>query len=217
MALNLQNLADAKKKVGACAVNSFVDIGQSYKHFVSRLEVDSFRKIKNLELDLTHPVTVIAGTNTVGKTSLLILLACSHEKFLKHDSTSPSMGIREHGWSDMLSLTSHESDADDYSYRLHWRVGAQVNNGWGKRTASNKSWSGLGKKSSDPTRVNAKIRDREVRLIDLERVLPGRSFSNSLFRKANAGVANRLNSEIEQAFAYIFDSEPVEISEVRVT
>jgi predicted ATPase len=214
MPLHLQNLGDVKKKLNQCQVHTFLDINQSYKHFLSQLKIHSFRKLNDVDITFDHPVTVIAGTNTVGKTSILILLACSYEKFLKHDSTSPSMGVREHAWNDMLSFTSHESDASDYSYELNWRVGAQVNTGWGKRNGATRSWSGLGKKSSDKSRTNAKIREREVRFIDLERVLPGRSFSNTLFRKANAGSATRLNCEIEQAFEYVFDCGPVEISEV---
>ena len=214
MPLHLQNLEEAKKKLDACQVHAFLDINQSYKYFLSKLNIDSFRKLQSVEINFDHPVTVIAGTNTVGKTSVLILVACSHEKFMKHDSTSPSMGIREHGWNDMLSFTSHENDSIDYSYDLVWRVGAQVNNGWGKRSGATRSWSGVGKKSSDTSRMNAKIRNRDVRFIDLERVLPGRSFSNTLFRKANTGNATRLSSEIEQAFEYVFDCGQVEISEV---
>lgn len=213
MTLHLQNLDAARKSLNKCNVHTFVDIGQSYRCFLSSLKIDRFRKLNGVELTFNHPVTVIAGTNTVGKTSILILLACSHERFMKHDSTSPSMGVREHAWNDMLSFTSHESDSANYAYSLVWRVGAQVNNGRGKRTGTTRSWSGLGKKSSDATRTNAKIRDREVRFIDLERVLPGRSFSNTLFRKANAASATRLNADIEQAFEYVFDSGPVEISE----
>lgn len=214
MSLQLQNLEDARKKLNSCNVHAFINTGQSFQSFLSTLRVDSFRKLIDVDIAFDHPITVIAGTNTVGKTSLLILLACSHEKFMKHDSTSPSMGVREHAWNDMLSFTSHESDSADYSYAIAWRVGAQVNSGRGKRTAATRSWSGVGKKSSDLSRINAKIRGREVRFIDLERVLPGRSFSNTLFRKANAGSASRLNEDIEQAFEYVFDSGPVQISEV---
>lgn len=214
MALNLQNLDVSKKKLNACLVNSFVDTGQSFKNYLSYLKIENFRKLCGVEVNFDHPVTIIAGTNTVGKTSILILLACSHEKFMKHDSTSPSMGIREHGWNDMLSFTSHENDSVEYSYELKWRVGLQSNSGSGKRNGATKSWSGLGKKSSDLSRINAKIRNREVRFIDLERVLPGRSFSNTLFRKANVGSSTPLSQEIEQAFEYVFDCGPVTISEV---
>jgi predicted ATPase len=214
MALHLQNLSVVKKKLDSCSVNGFVNVQASYRNFVSRLKIARFRKLVNCEILFKHPVTVIAGTNTVGKTSILILLACSHEQFIKFDSTSPASGTREHGWNDMLAYTNHEGIVQEYSYELDWRVGAQVNSGWGKRQANTRSWSGLGKKSSDLQRVNAKIRNRQVRLIDLERVLPGRSFSNALFRKANLGNSVRLRDEIEQAFSYIFDYGNVEISEV---
>jgi hypothetical protein len=131
---------------------------------------------------------------------------------MKVDSTAPSGQLREHNWSDVLAFTNHETSTQNYSYKLKWRVGVSNREGEGKRLATSRAWSGLGKKSSDTTRLNAKIRDREVRFIDLERVLPGRSFSNALIRKANAANAVRLNSEMEQAFSYVFDVQNVELS-----
>ena len=214
MTLNLQNVDDAKKKLDACEVGAFLDVGQSFKCFVTRARIDRFRRIQNLEISFRHPISVIAGTNTIGKTSLLIILACSHENFLKFDSTSPSIGVREHAWNDMLTFTNHESTGEDYSYHLDWRVVAKSNTGNGKRIASSKSWSGLGKKSADSNRTNAKIKNREVRLIDLERILPGRSFSNALFRKSNQAIPQRLAGEVEQAFSYIFDCGNVKLYEV---
>lgn len=214
MALELQNLEDKKRSLSKCDTSTFANVGNSYRHFVRRIKVNSFRHIEDLELIFTNPVTVISGTNKIGKTSILLLLACSFEKFLKVDSTSPTGDLREHAWKDVLSFTAHETASNDYSYELDWRVGTSDRSGVGKRLASSKSWSGLGKKSSDASRINAKIRDREVRLVDLERVLPGRSFTNALFRKANEANAERLNDEIEQAFAYIFDIPPVELFEV---
>lgn len=214
MTLNLQNIDDAKSNLESCNTALFRSAGDSFTHFTKRLKVNSFRHIRDLTINFEHPVTVISGTNKVGKTSLLLLLACSHEKFMKMDASSPSIGLREHAWNDVLSFTSHENVSDDYSYELEWRVGRQDRSGTGKRLASSKAWSGLGKKSSDVSRLNAKIRDREVRLVDLERILPGRSFSNSLFRKANAGASRRLTVDVEKAFAYIFDLTSVEIFEV---
>ena len=213
MTLSLQNVEDAKHKLEACDTTVFHDADNSFRFFTHELKVNTFRHISDLTIDFEHPVTVIAGTNKIGKTSLL-LLACSHEKFIKTDSTSPAPVIRAHAWKDVLSFTSHENADADYSYELKWRVGTQDRTGVGKRLASSKAWSGLGKKSSDPTRRNAKIRDREVRLVDLERVLPGRSFTSALFRKANSAAAVRLAPEIEKAFGYIFDITDVTISEV---
>lgn len=211
--LELQNLDEKKQKLSSCDVLAFDNASNSFTHFVNRLEVSSFRHINNLDIRFEHPITVISGTNKIGKTSLLLLLACSFEKFMKIDSTSPNGELRPHEWKDVLRFTAHETASNDYQYELSWRVGTQKRSGVGKRLASSKSWSGLGKKSSDQTRINAKIRDREVRLIDLERLLPGRSFTNALLRKSKQqGV--RLDEEIEQAFSYIFNETSVTISEV---
>jgi len=212
--LNLNNVEDAKRKLASCDTATFRSAGDSFRHFTTNLKVNSFRHIRELTIDFDHPITIIAGTNKIGKTSLLLLLACSHEKFMKVDASSSSIGLREHGWKDVLLFTSHENVNNDYTYELGWRIGHDHRSGEGKRLASTRSWSGLGKKSSDRSRINAKIRDREVRLIDLERILPGRSFSSALYRKANTATATRLSADVEKAFAYVFDLASVEISEV---
>ncbi len=214
MTLNLQNLDDAIKKLKQCDTSTFKSTGESFKHFTLKLKVNSFRHLYDLAVEFNHPVTIISGTNKIGKTSLLLLLACSHERFLKVDSTSPAGELREHSWADVLSFTSHEDVNSDYSYELKWRVGHSVKEGEGKRLSSSRAWSGLGKKSSEISRINAKIRDREVRMVDLERVLPGRSFSNALLRKANTGETVRLKEDIEKTFSYIFEADSVEIYEV---
>jgi len=214
MTLSLQNLEKKKKRLERCDTSIFTGVHDSYRYFLRRLKINLFRHISNLDISFEHPITVIAGTNKIGKTSILLLIACSFEKFLRVDSTSPAGNLREHNWRDVLTFTSHETTAKDYSYELEWRVGKDNRKGEGKRLASSRAWSGLGKKSKDTSRINAKIRDREVRLIDLERVLPGRSFSNALYRKANLAVAARLDSEIEQAFSYIFEVQDVNLHEL---
>ncbi len=214
MALQLQNLEAKKQKLASCDTAIFNGTDGSYLHFLKRLKINSFRHILSLDVSFEHPITVISGTNKIGKTSILLLVACSFEKFMKVDSTAPAGQLREHNWSDVMAFTNHETSAQDYSYELEWRVGSSNRSGEGKRLASSRAWSGLGKKSSDKARLNAKIRDREVRFIDLERVLPGRSFSNALYRKANIANAVRLNEEVEQAFSYIFGVDDVELSEV---
>lgn len=211
--LQLQNIEEKKSQLDRCNAWVFQNSANSFREFIKKITVESFRHIENLELEFEHPVTVIAGTNKIGKTSILLLLACSFEQFMKADSTSPAGEIREHAWKDVLSFTAHETASNDYSYQLEWRVGMQNRSGEGKPLASSKAWSGLGKKSADLSRIKAKIRDREVRLIDLERILPGRSFSNALFRKANEAEIVRVDEEVEQAFSYIFDDSPVQIYE----
>lgn len=213
MTLNIQNLKEVRTKLNTCNVNAFDNIDNSYLWFTDSLRIDRFRHISNLEIEFTHPITAITGTNRSGKTSALLLLACSHEQFMRLDASSSSIGVREHNWSDVLSFTTHETVEDDYQYSMSWRRASQTLSGIGKRLHTSKAWSGLGKKSSDPTRVNAKIRGREVRLIDLERLLPGRAFSDSLYKKANAAIAQPLHSDIAQAFSYIFGTPVAQISE----
>lgn len=210
--LNLQNIEDAKKKLDRYDPTTFSGNQNSFRFFLNRIKVNEFRHIYNLDLQFDHPITVISGTNKIGKTSLLLLIACSHENFLKLDCTKPDTVARKHIWRDVLNFTSYESSTRNYSYELFWRVGTDIRHGEGKRTATTQSWTGLGKASADRNRINAKIRDKHVRLIDLERLLPTRNFSNSLFRKIAKSIQTRLKPEIEQAFNYIFEIPvPVEI------
>lgn len=211
----VSDIHSAQHKANEYDVKSFEDVSNSYRQFLLSIGVVNFRHINNLELKFDHPVTVISGTNKVGKTSILLLIACSHVNFLRIDSTSPSSEERRHTWRDVLSFTHYENTTKDYKYELKWRVGEKVNNGTAKRLATSRAWSGLGKYSSDKDRLNAQIRNKEVRLIDLERILPARSFSNSLYRKVSETEKLRVNSDIEEAFSYIFDiSEPLEIHKI---
>ncbi len=207
--LNIQNIRDAKIKLRNYDPRNFTNAESSFVEYLYKIEVDDFRHIQNLAVEFHHPITVISGSNKVGKTSLLLLIACSHIHFKKYDATKPDTEFRDHKWADVISFTNYETVNNNYIYRLFWRKGYQDRNGEGKRIATSKAWTGLAKFSSDPDRMNAKIRQKEVRLIDLERILPARNFSNSLFRKiGQINAQNRLNVDIEKAFAYIFDLHP---------
>lgn len=202
--LNLQNIKDAKKNLLQCNTEVFDNIGNSFKYFLNKIEVINFRHIQNLSIEFNHPVTVLTGTNKIGKTSILLLIACSHHKFMKYDSTKPDTTLRSHTWGDVFSFTNYENTARNYSYKLFWRFCHDNKEGEGKRLSTSKAWTGLGKYSADD-RQNAKIKDREVRLIDLERLLPARNFSSSLYRKIAMESSIRLTQDIEKAFAYILD------------
>jgi len=211
--LQIQNLHPTKKKLLHCDVMTFDNSNNSFTWFTQSIHVTRFRHIFNLNINFTHPITAIAGVNRSGKTSLLLLMACSHENFLRPDATSSSIGIREHGWNDVLSFTAHETINADYQYEMEWRHASRTFQGTGKRLHTSRAWSGIGKKSSDKKRLNAKIRGREVRLIDLERLLPARAFSDSLLKKANTASTTPLCQDIAQAFSYIFDTPVTSISE----
>lgn len=212
--MNLQNINESVKKLNRHDPTHFTG-GDGFPQFVQKIEVKEFRHIKNLEITFDHPITVISGTNKIGKTSILILLACSHYHFLKVDSTKPASVIKRHTWKDVLQFTNHENSTKDYEYHLYWRVGNEPRNGKSRRLHTSRSWSGVGKASSDPRRKNAQIKEREIRFIDLERILPARNVSNSLLRKITTTAQLRVDPDIEKAFRYIFMLDfDVEISEI---
>lgn len=213
--MELQNLNDDKKKLLNYNPVFFDNADNSFPHFTNKIRIKEFRHIQNLEIKFEHPITVISGTNKIGKTSILLLIACSHYNFLRIDSTKPTSTLRRHTWKDVLQFTNYESSTKDYEYELEWRVGKDNRKGKSRRLHTSKSWSGVGKASSDKKRKNAQIRDRDVRFIDLERILPARNVSNSLLRKVLSASQTRVKPEVEEAFQYIFSlPQIIEIYEI---
>ena len=213
--MELQNVNNDKKKLAEYKPSNFDNSDNSFTHFVTRIKINEFRHIHNLDISFDHPVTVISGTNKVGKTSILLLIACSHYSFIRVDSTKPQSTPRRHTWKDVLPFTKHESSTKDYEFELFWRIGNDPRNGKSRRLHTSQSWSGVGKASKDPKRKNAQIKNREVRFIDLERLIPARNVSNSLLRKISATVQTRVSTEVEEAFQYIFaQPSSIEIYEI---
>ena len=122
--LNLQNINDAKIRLLDYDPSIFNSVDNSFVNFVNKIEVGEFRNIRNLNLSFDHPVTVLTGTNKIGKTSLLLLLACSHYEFMRYDATKPETVLRRHTWKDVMPFTNHENTTREYNYKLFWRVGS---------------------------------------------------------------------------------------------
>lgn len=213
--MELQNLKKDKKKLLNYNPSVFTNAENSFTHFVTKIKISEFRHIQNLEINFEHPITIISGTNKIGKTSILLLIACSHYNFLRIDSTKPTSTLRRHTWKDVLQFTNYETSTKDYEYELEWRVGNEPRKGKSRRLHTSKSWSGVGKASRDPKRKNAQIRNRDVRFIDLERILPARNVSNSLLRKILSAPQTRVSLEVEESFQYIFSlPNAIEIYEI---
>jgi len=130
--LNLQNIDAAIKKLDLYDPLTFINANNSFVQFVNRITIEDFRHIHNLDISFDHPVTIITGTNKIGKTSILLLIACSHHAFKRYDSTKPDSILREHTWRDVLSFTSYENRTRDYSYKLYWRVGTEKPEWYGR-------------------------------------------------------------------------------------
>jgi predicted ATPase len=73
--LQLQNLNAAKSQLNNCDPTVFINSGQSFRFFLKQIIINDFRHISNVDIKFDHPVTVITGTNKIGKTSLLLLIA----------------------------------------------------------------------------------------------------------------------------------------------
>lgn len=206
MATNLSKINEYKRKLENYDINGFTNRDNSFLHFLKRIQVSCFRHVKDLDLSFDHPVSVIAGTNKIGKTSILLLMACSFEEFWRYDSTRPDTEFKRATWRDVISFTKNETDNGGYAYQLWWRVGTNNDlHGIGKRnTGVRKSWTGLGK-SSIQRRTNAKIKDRHVRFIDLERMLPARDFTRRLNYKASIAPKAQISDAVTSYFRYILE------------
>lgn len=202
---NLTKLKKYKVDLQKYNVQNFNNPTDSYKHMLLNVEVKRFRHIEQLTMAIEHPITVIAGTNKVGKTSILLLIACSFEEFWKYDSTKPDTNFKKATWKDVISFTKKETDNGAYEYTLKWRVGKRISQGTGKRhSGARTSWTGLGK-TSKTVRKNAKIKERNVRFIDLERLLPAREFSRRLNYKASIADKEPIADDVKEYFKYILE------------
>lgn len=201
----INNIEEYKRRLDENDINSFINARSSYRDFLKRLKINSFRHIRNLDIAFDSPVTVVSGENRIGKTSLLLLIACSYENFRHIDSTKPDTLFRPFSWRDVICFTKDETDKGGYSYELFWRVGSSGElHGVGKRNLGKQSWTGLGKRSTS-NRVNAKIKNREVRFLDLDRVNPARGCSRRLNYKASHAAKEPLSQEVIDFYKYIFE------------
>ena len=204
MPYTIRNLKEYKQKLNAYDVHTFVNVSNSYRDFLYRIKVNKFRHIVDLDLSFDSPVTVISGGNKIGKTSVLLLISCSFDNFKHIDPTTPDTLFRKFTWKDVIKFTRDETDRGGYSYELVWRLGASPEkHGEGKRGLGKQSWTGLGK-LSHTGRTNAKIMNREVRFIDLDRVHPARGCSKRLVYKASHAAKEELDIEIVNLYKYVF-------------
>lgn len=170
---------------------------RNFPLFIKKLSVSKFRNISNLELDFVHPITVITGTNKIGKTSILTMLACSHVQFqMKNQSTGE---FERCTWSRLVKFTKFDLQADEWKYKIVYKRGNEIGEKEGKRSITTKKWSGVAKRESQ-------IEDRKVIFIDVDRITPARSCSNGLFTNTQlSGTTTPLHSRICDYFNYILE------------
>ena len=181
---------------------------RAYPLFFTGLELTRFRHIVGLSLEFVHPITVISGTNRSGKTSALMAIACSHYKFMRPNVVN---GRWERAtWSDLVRFTSLDVQRQDWSYSVRYREGDTDREKRGFRNFRTKKWSGVAKKEGQIGTPDARHRSngREVYLIDINRINPGRHLSKTYYNKARhmppAPIENR--EKIEEYLSYILEN-----------
>ena len=65
--LQLQNISDAKTKLKNYDPLTFSGVDNSFRFFLNKIKINDFRHITGFEISFDHPVTVITGTNKIGK------------------------------------------------------------------------------------------------------------------------------------------------------
>lgn len=166
--------------------------------FLRSLDIKAFRHIKNLKIDFLHPITILSGTNKIGKTSILGLIACSHFEF---QMRNPSSGkLERYTWSKLMRFTKHDKQTEDWEYFLDYKNGKQSEKKAAKRSKSTKKWSGVAKKESQ-------IKGRHVVFIDVDRIIPARSCSVMLFQHTQKGTPQSINGDVVAYFEYILEEK----------
>lgn len=176
-------------------VNVESDVNK-YPVFLTEVQIERFRQIEDLTIKFGHPISVISGSNKSGKTSVLATIACSHFNF---QMRNPGSGNLERiTWSKMVKFTKYDLQTEDWSYYLNYRLGVQSNKKRGLRKADTKKWSGIGKKESQ-------ITERQVVYVDVDRIAPARSYSQSLFFKTQSAIPAPVSGAILEYLSYILE------------
>ena len=172
----------------------------NFPKFLKKIELETFRQIENLALEFKHQISVISGTNRSGKSTILMALSCSHFDFQKRNPKNGN--LERQTWSSLMKFTSHDRQIRDWIYYITYKIGTSEERKRGQRKHDTKKWNGIGKKESQ-------FKNRQVVFIDLERILPPRNFSETLFKIArNASLTSISASkviEIEMLISYVLE------------
>lgn len=177
-----------------------VDINnaQIFPLFLKKIKFEPFRHISSLEIEFIHPISIISGTNRIGKTTILMAIACSHLNFKKKNPRNGN--LERQTWSNLMKFTSQDIQAVDWTYWITYKRGNRIDPPKrGQRKHLSKKWNGIGKKESQFT--------REVIFIEIDRALPLRNFNNIIFTKSKNSIISNLSNvtKVEELISYVFE------------
>lgn len=196
-------------------VNRYVELDETYKQtaypdFVKSIHIDVFRHLKDLDLEFTSPITVLTGSNRTGKSSILLCLGCSHFNFMARNSISGK--FERTRWGDMMRFTSHDIQTEDWIYSIKCRENGNDTPPYtGKRKHTTKKWSGCAKKEGQIGTPGPNIYEspngRFVYLLDLERIIPGRHHSSTIYTKVRRARVRKINKLVNAYLSYILENK----------
>lgn len=181
---------------------------EMFPDFFLGIKLNVFRHLKDLEVNFRNPVTVITGSNRTGKSSLLLSIGCSHFNFYTRSAVSGD--YERTRWSNVMRFTQHDVQKEDWSYEVEFREnGHDAVRRPGKRSARSKKWSGCAKKEGQighPKPRHAKSPDgRNVYLIDMERIIPGRHHPQSIYSRVKNRRGAALNKKAVYYLSYVLE------------
>jgi predicted ATPase len=175
---------------------------KNFPQFLTRIKLNPFRHIDDLTINFEHPISVISGTNRSGKSTILMALACCHFEFKKRNVHNGK--LERQTWSSMMQFTTHDKQVRDWTYFITYKWGRKIETKRGQRKAATKKWNGIGKKESQ-------FKTRQVFFIDLDRILPARSFARAIYHRAKSSTSSVISStnttRIEKYMSYVLEEK----------
>jgi len=176
-------------------------VENNFPKYLKALKFNNFKHIDKLNIEFKHPISIIAGTNRSGKSTVLMALACSHLDFQKRNPRNGK--LERNTWSSLMKFTAHDKQTSDWNYSITYKTGRKTETKNGRRKKLTRKWSGIGKKESQ-------IKNRQVIFIDLDRIIPARFYSSKILRLAKkAHIDNKIDdfTEIEKFISYILEED----------
>mgnify|MGYP001336639955 CR=1 FL=1 len=172
-----------------------IEESKTFPKFLKEIYFENFRHISDLRIKFTKPITVLTGNNRIGKSTILIAIACSHTDFKKRNPTNGK--LERFTWGDMMRFTKYDSQKIDWTYTIDYKNGEKTEKKKGQRKALTHKWNGIAKKESQ-------IKKRSVIFLDIDRINPIRNTSSSVYLKArNSALIDISIANKEKIFYYL--------------
>lgn len=182
--------------------NADIDDEKLFPRFIKTIKFEPFRDIESLVVNFLHPVSVISGTNKIGKSTILYVLACSHFDFKRRN---PSTGnLERKTWSDLIKFTESDVQSRDWAYWLTIKRGGSTETKRGQRKHATGRWNGLAKKETQ-------IKDVVAVLVDIDRVFPARHYSKQDYAKSRSATKRSISLNnsglIREYISYVLETD----------